>query len=222
MGRNEFIDHEWTFWVNVDIDDDVVKVSVPLSEIEVLETFCALEPADAGSSSESDHDDSEACSFIEDDENGENSGDDDGDDTCFACSEGGTLLCCDSCPQAWHARCAGYAREEDVPDEGDWFCPSCTGNDHHLSGVISKWAGGRKRRGGADDSEDLSSHSPSSSSSSEEDMLASIQADKEVRLGEKSARETRPGVPKDAVEGNSKRSKKRRKCIVLDSESSDD
>ncbi|XP_056431004.1 histone-lysine N-methyltransferase, H3 lysine-36 specific [Hyla sarda] len=39
---------------------------------------------------------------------------------CFVCSEGGSLLCCESCPAAFHRECLNI----DMP-EGNWFCNDC-------------------------------------------------------------------------------------------------
>ena len=44
------------------------------------------------------------------------------DDSCHACGEGGKLICCDSCPSAWHLKCVGLKR---VP-KGVWCCAECT------------------------------------------------------------------------------------------------
>ncbi|XP_071947092.1 histone-lysine N-methyltransferase NSD2-like [Antedon mediterranea] len=41
---------------------------------------------------------------------------------CFTCSKGGNLLCCESCPAAFHPDCIGYAS---IPD-GRWFCRDCS------------------------------------------------------------------------------------------------
>lgn len=43
------------------------------------------------------------------------------EDECFLCKDGGELLCCDSCPLAFHLACIGLAT---VP-EGSWQCPHC-------------------------------------------------------------------------------------------------
>eukprot|EP00741_Cyanophora_paradoxa_P000896 tig00000448_g866.t1 len=45
-------------------------------------------------------------------------------DICDCCGEGGTLLCCDTCPTSLHLACALPPLME-VP-EGDWFCNECT------------------------------------------------------------------------------------------------
>ncbi|XP_051508116.1 histone-lysine N-methyltransferase NSD2-like isoform X2 [Myxocyprinus asiaticus] len=39
---------------------------------------------------------------------------------CFICSKGGSLLCCESCPAAFHPDCLNIA----MPD-GSWFCTDC-------------------------------------------------------------------------------------------------
>ncbi|XP_072898376.1 histone-lysine N-methyltransferase NSD2 [Hemitrygon akajei] len=39
---------------------------------------------------------------------------------CFVCSRGGSLLCCESCPAAFHPECLNI----DTP-EGSWYCNDC-------------------------------------------------------------------------------------------------
>ncbi|XP_012713566.2 histone-lysine N-methyltransferase, H3 lysine-36 specific [Fundulus heteroclitus] len=39
---------------------------------------------------------------------------------CFVCSEGGSLLCCESCPAAFHRECLNI----EMP-QGSWFCNDC-------------------------------------------------------------------------------------------------
>ncbi|CAD5232400.1 unnamed protein product [Bursaphelenchus xylophilus] len=47
-------------------------------------------------------------------------------DTCLICKEGGFILCCDSCPNSYHAYCTTPPMEE-LPDANDpWHCPYCT------------------------------------------------------------------------------------------------
>lgn len=49
-------------------------------------------------------------------------------EVCSICSEGGELVCCDGCPQAFHAECLGPAAPDLDDDDGDgknWFCPTC-------------------------------------------------------------------------------------------------
>jgi hypothetical protein len=43
---------------------------------------------------------------------------------CGACGLGGELLCCEGCPAAFHAPCAGYSSTSDVPDAA-WLCWFC-------------------------------------------------------------------------------------------------
>ena len=52
---------------------------------------------------------------------------DDGNfDVCAVCGEGGSLICCEACPQAYHADCLGPdAPPEDEDDDSAWFCPPC-------------------------------------------------------------------------------------------------
>jgi hypothetical protein len=42
------------------------------------------------------------------------------------CKDGGELLCCDSCPSAYHTFCLNPPLT-DIPD-GDWKCPRCSVN----------------------------------------------------------------------------------------------
>lgn len=46
-------------------------------------------------------------------------------DTCIACSEGGSLLLCDTCPNAFHYDCLPDCIEIDALPEGEWSCPHC-------------------------------------------------------------------------------------------------
>ncbi|XP_060528036.1 chromodomain-helicase-DNA-binding protein Mi-2 homolog isoform X2 [Cylas formicarius] len=49
--------------------------------------------------------------------------DDEHQEFCRVCKDGGELLCCDSCPSAYHTHCLNPPLTE-VPD-GDWKCPRC-------------------------------------------------------------------------------------------------
>ncbi|CAN8316854.1 unnamed protein product [Cochlearia groenlandica] len=51
----------------------------------------------------------------------------DSDDMCSICGDGGDLLLCSGCPQAFHTACLKF---QSMP-EGTWFCSSC--NDGPLS-----------------------------------------------------------------------------------------
>lgn len=51
---------------------------------------------------------------------------------CFVCSIGGTLICCESCPAAFHPECISY---EGIP-EGHFFCKDCTDHKALLYGDI--------------------------------------------------------------------------------------
>ncbi|KTF86548.1 hypothetical protein cypCar_00038763 [Cyprinus carpio] len=51
---------------------------------------------------------------------------------CFVCSEGGSLLCCESCPAAFHRECLNI----DMP-EGSWYCNDCrAGKKLHYKEVV--------------------------------------------------------------------------------------
>ena len=44
-------------------------------------------------------------------------------DLCARCGNGGDLLLCDACPQAFHTACIGVTRNK-LP-KGEWICPDC-------------------------------------------------------------------------------------------------
>lgn len=50
--------------------------------------------------------------------------DDEHQEFCRICKDGGELLCCDSCPSAFHTFCLNPPLT-DIPD-GDWKCPRCS------------------------------------------------------------------------------------------------
>uniref|UniRef100_A0A8C1Z3L8 Histone-lysine N-methyltransferase, H3 lysine-36 specific n=1 Tax=Cyprinus carpio TaxID=7962 RepID=A0A8C1Z3L8_CYPCA len=51
---------------------------------------------------------------------------------CFVCSEGGSLLCCESCPAAFHRECLNI----DMP-QGSWFCNDCrAGKKPHYKDIL--------------------------------------------------------------------------------------
>merc|ERR1719401_1659970 len=41
---------------------------------------------------------------------------------CVICGYSGDLICCDGCPNVYHAVCLGLT---DIPDN-DWFCSKCS------------------------------------------------------------------------------------------------
>ncbi|XP_059098801.1 chromodomain-helicase-DNA-binding protein Mi-2 homolog isoform X2 [Tigriopus californicus] len=56
-------------------------------------------------------------------ENVEIDEDDEHMEYCRVCKEGGDLLCCDSCPSAYHLKCCDPPLD-DIPN-GEWTCPRC-------------------------------------------------------------------------------------------------
>lgn len=50
--------------------------------------------------------------------------DDEHQEFCRVCKDGGELLCCDSCPSAYHTYCLDPPLDE-IPDH-DWRCPRCS------------------------------------------------------------------------------------------------
>lgn len=55
---------------------------------------------------------------------GEEEDDDEHQEFCRVCKDGGELLCCDSCPSAHHTFCLKPVIDT-IPD-GDWTCPRCS------------------------------------------------------------------------------------------------
>ena len=68
----------------------------------------------------------------------------DNEDECNICGEGGKLICCSSCPLAYHEECL-EVNGDTLPD--DWQCPSCVvkkgGDDKKMS---VKETNSRKRK----------------------------------------------------------------------------
>ncbi|TPX65945.1 hypothetical protein SpCBS45565_g04785 [Spizellomyces sp. 'palustris'] len=61
------------------------------------------------------------------------------DDHCSACLGRGRLLCCDSCPRAFHFHCVeeGFESVEDVPEES-WECRTCRAKKRRVALGMSK------------------------------------------------------------------------------------
>ncbi|KAJ8754160.1 hypothetical protein K2173_002059 [Erythroxylum novogranatense] len=54
------------------------------------------------------------------------------DDMCTKCGDGGNLICCETCPRAFHAACLGL---QSVP-KGSWCCPNCNKSSHGARPII--------------------------------------------------------------------------------------
>lgn len=73
-------------------------------------------------------------------------------DMCMVCGCGGSLLCCDGCPAAYHLRCIS-ASSRTLPD-AEWLCPECAigGRGEDGRGLGASWSGrggGWQVRGGS-------------------------------------------------------------------------
>ena len=58
---------------------------------------------------------------------------------CRVCKDGGELLCCDTCPSAYHVHCLNPPMKM-IPD-GEWHCPRCSvscGFFFHKSGMETR------------------------------------------------------------------------------------
>ncbi|XP_067928328.1 histone-lysine N-methyltransferase NSD2-like isoform X2 [Watersipora subatra] len=53
---------------------------------------------------------------------------------CFNCSQGGTLVCCETCPAAFHMEC--LTANEKPCSEGAWYCTDCRHDVHPRYGDI--------------------------------------------------------------------------------------
>merc|ERR1719464_1606179 len=99
--------------------------------------------------------------------------DDEHMEVCRTCKEGGELLCCDSCPNAYHIRCLEPPLEE-YP-EHEWTCPRCACDP--LPGKVEKILTWRWK--GMEDKEE--------------------EEEKAVEAEVKKKKRRRPKIPKDAV-----------------------
>uniref|UniRef100_T1JDG0 Uncharacterized protein n=1 Tax=Strigamia maritima TaxID=126957 RepID=T1JDG0_STRMM len=95
---------------------------------------------------------------------------------CRVCKDGGELLCCDSCPSAYHTHCLNPPLKQ-IPD-GEWHCPRCSVSSQQpfaepLKGKVSKiltwrWAQNYKieevpKEGEPENKDDIPAAQPSTS-----------------------------------------------------------
>lgn len=95
------------------------KPASPVKRKFVDEDEDEEEADDDDDNEESQDNDSQA----EEEEDEEEEEDDDNEDVCATCGKGGTLLCCDSCPLAFHTECTDPPLRR-VP-RGSWNCSRC-------------------------------------------------------------------------------------------------
>ena len=59
--------------------------------------------------------------------------DDDNEDQCEMCGNGGELLCCDGCPAAFHLYCL-EPKMKTIPKD-DWYCPQCVARQERQAAI---------------------------------------------------------------------------------------
>ena len=67
------------------------------------------------------------------------------DDRCHGCSQGGELICCESCCRSWHVMCLPSDAMDPSGDDDDWKCPVCTRSTQPLSTANPKMVRGKGR-----------------------------------------------------------------------------
>ncbi|CAJ0927152.1 21120_t:CDS:2 [Entrophospora sp. SA101] len=55
-------------------------------------------------------------------------------DYCNTCGNGGQLMCCDSCPRAFHFTCLVPPLDIDNTPQGNWYCRVCCAEENPPSG----------------------------------------------------------------------------------------
>ena len=91
---------------------------MPSEADDVIET----QPEDEQDEDEEEEEEEEEMSGQEESSQ-EQGSDGEHTDFCFLCKDGGELLCCDTCPLAFHLKCL-FPPMKAIPD-GDWSCPRC-------------------------------------------------------------------------------------------------
>ena len=94
-----------------------------LSEVDDV-TQPEDEQEDEEEEEEEDDDDDDDDDEVSEQESSQDMGSDgEHTDFCFLCKDGGELLCCDTCPLAFHLKCL-FPPMKAIPD-GQWSCPRC-------------------------------------------------------------------------------------------------
>ena len=66
---------------------------------------------------------------------------------CVLCGLGGVLMCCDSCPAAYHLRCAGEDPSGNRTKTQNWRCPECLAGGRGEAAGIRLAVAGRTSSG---------------------------------------------------------------------------
>jgi len=59
-------------------------------------------------------------------------------DQCSSCGEGGSLICCDRCPRAFHFDCVEPPLDPTHLPEGNWYCNVCLALFHRADSATAK------------------------------------------------------------------------------------
>ncbi|GIY19978.1 hypothetical protein CDAR_583872 [Caerostris darwini] len=99
-------------------------VEKPVSPEKKRKAESESEEAESDDEDESAEEEEEEDEEDEGDEEEENSDNEDSvvQESCEACGDVGTLLCCDRCPLMYHQECVNLKR---IP-RGEWMCPKCS------------------------------------------------------------------------------------------------
>ena len=92
---------------------------MPSEADDVVET----QPEDEQDEEEEEEEEEEEVSGQEEESSQDAGSDGEHTDYCFLCKDGGELLCCDTCPLAFHLKCL-FPPMKSIPD-GEWSCSRC-------------------------------------------------------------------------------------------------
>ncbi|KAK5647561.1 hypothetical protein RI129_002453 [Pyrocoelia pectoralis] len=133
-----------------DVEEEVEEEEEHAEEVEEAKAERESKPENETVDISSESDGKEECSTYKiihsesEEYSEEESGSFDEDDICTKCKTGGTLLCCDECPDMFHVECAEPPLRR-VP-RGKWFCHHCKLKMAYLLGSRSGSEDGFARR----------------------------------------------------------------------------